>query len=138
MKITTKYQGGMRFAEGEGHSLVVMDAKKEVGGQEEALTPKELVLQGLAGCTGLDVAAMLDKKKVHYENFSIDVEAEQTKHHPKVFSRIHITYRIKAALNDGPTIIRMIELSKNNFCGVSAMLSKTAEMSWELDFDQLD
>jgi len=54
MKVATRYQGQMRFSSGDGAARVVMDAKPAVGGRGEALTPKEMVLQGLVGCTGLD------------------------------------------------------------------------------------
>ncbi len=138
MKITTQYQGGMRFAGGEGSRFVVMDGVPEVGGLGEALTPKQMVLQGLAGCTGMDVAAILRKKEVSFENLSVDIEAEQTKSHPKVFRQIGITYRVKADLADKENVERAIELSTKQFCGVSAMLGKTAEITWNLDFTALD
>lgn len=134
MKIAANYKGNMRFESGEGDSRVAMDAVPEAGGRGEALTPKQMVLQGLAGCTGMDVAAMLTKKGVMFEDFSIDIDAEQTEIHPKVFKRIKIIYRIKAAPEDRANVERAIEQSKNRFCGVSAMLGKTAEISWELDF----
>ncbi len=136
MNISTKYRGGMRFAHGEGPAQVTMDAKTEAGGRGEALSPKEMVLQGLAGCTGMDVVAMLGKKQVRFEDFSIEVEAEQTTQHPKVFKSIRLTYRITANPDDRATIERMIHLSKHNFCGVSAMLNKTAQISWKLDLTE--
>jgi putative redox protein len=138
MKITTEYKGSMRFEHGEGPSLVVMDAKPEAGGLGQALAPKEMVLQGLAGCTGMDVAVMLAKKKIHFESFSIDIEALETSTHPKVFKTIKITYRLKAKPEDRPAIERMIDLSKNMFCGVGTMLAKTAEINWELELTPID
>jgi putative redox protein len=123
----------MRFAIGQGAGQVVMDAKAEAGGKGEAPTPKEMVLQGLAGCTGLDVAAILGKKKVEFENLELEVSAEQTASHPKVFKKIHVIYRITCAEEDRVHVERAIELSKNQFCGVSAMLAKSAELTWELD-----
>jgi putative redox protein len=94
----------------------------------EAPTPKQMVLHGLAGCTGMDVAAILAKRKVGYDRFTIEVEAEQTAHHPRVFREIHLTYRFVANPEDRTHIERAVELSRNNFCGVSAMLEKTANI----------
>lgn len=132
MEISTTYQGNMRFAS-SGAVGVIMDAAKEAKGAGEAPTPKQMVLHGLAGCTGMDVAAILGKKKVEYDHFSIDVEAEQTAHHPKTFKEIHITFRFTADPADRPTIERAIELSRENFCGVSAMLEKTATIETSLE-----
>jgi putative redox protein len=132
MRVTTTYAGQMRFEQGDGDSRVVMDARPEVGGRGEALSPKQMVLQGLAGCTGMDVVSMLRKKGVEYDSFSIEVEAEQTSHHPVVFREIHLTFRFVADEADRPTIERMIHLSESGFCGVTAMLGKTAEITWDL------
>lgn len=131
MKISTTYQGGMRFTS-EGAVSVVMDAAESAGGKGEAPTPKQMVLHGLAGCTGMDVAAILGKRKVPYEHFSIDVEAEQTEYHPKVFKSVKLTYRFVANPDDRKKIERAIALSKESFCGVSAMLEKTAKIESEL------
>ncbi len=131
MKISTTYQGDMRFAS-EGVVSVVMDAAEAAGGKGEAATPKQTVLHGLAGCTGMDVAAILAKRKVPYDHFSIDVEAEQTEYHPKVFKSVKLTYRFTANPDDRKKIERAIALSRENFCGVSVMLEKTAEIDSEL------
>jgi putative redox protein len=133
VEVTTIYQGNMRFAFGEGVSRVVMDARPEAGGLGEALSPKQMVLQGLLGCTGLDVASMLTKKGVVFTEFTLEAKAEQTKLHPMVFKSIHIIYRMRAAEADRPTVLRAIEASKTQFCGVSAMLAKSAELTFELD-----
>jgi putative redox protein len=132
MKITQTYSGGMRFEAEGGPARIVMDAKKESGGRGESPTPKEIVLHGLAGCTGMDVAAMLEKRGVPFSDLSIDVEAEQNQLHPVVFKEIKITYRMKAPAERRADIERAIELSETRFCGVSAMLGKTAKIVWEL------
>ncbi len=131
MKISTNYEGNMRFANRE-RGAVMMDAAKEGGGAGEAPTPKQLVLHGLAGCTGMDVATILSKKKVPFDNFSIEVEADQTEYHPKVFKNIQITYRFSADPAHRPAIERAVTLSRENFCGVSAMLEKTATITHEI------
>ncbi|MBW2276263.1 MAG: OsmC family protein [Deltaproteobacteria bacterium] len=77
---------------------------------------KEMVLQGLVGCTGLDVAAIMTKKKVHFEKLEVSAEADPA-------DRKHIE--------------RAIELSEKQFCGVSKMLRQSAEISWELEIDPI-
>ena len=131
MEIKTTYQGDLRFAS-EGAFPTIMDAAAAAGGRAEGPTPKELVLHGLAGCTGMDVATILSKRKVTYDSFSIEVEADQTQNHPKVFKNIKVTFRFTADPKDRPKIERAITLSRENFCGVSAMLEKTATIDTEL------
>lgn len=137
MRVSTSYQGQMRFSSGEGPTRVVMDAKEKVGGRGEALTPKQMVLQGLVGCTGLDVAAMLHKQKIEFEDLVIEAEAEENSSHPVHFKKIRVTYRIKAAPEARPRVERAIELSETRFCGVSEMLKRSAEITSELVFEPI-
>lgn len=138
MKARTEYQGGLRFSSGEGDGRVVMDAKTEVGGRGVAPAPKQLVLYGLAGCTGMDVAAMLEKQKVPFAALSVEAEAEETSTHPKVFKTVRVTYRIRARAEDRPKVERAIELSQTRFCGVSAMLRQGATVEHRLEFETMD
>jgi putative redox protein len=137
MKITTRYSGALRFSADAGAAHIVMDARADSGGRGEAPTPKEMVLHGLAGCTGMDVAAMLEKRGLRFSDFRVEVGAVQTEEHPKVFERIRITYRMQADEESRAAIDRAIELSATRYCGVSAMLGKTARMSWELVLEPL-
>ncbi len=137
MKVSTSYQGDMRYAYGDGDERVVMDASEQVGGRGVALTPKQMVLQGLIGCTGMDVAAILGKKGIQFEELTIDAEATQTKTHPKIFEEIKLVFHVKASEEDRPHVERAIKLSQNRFCGVSEMLKKSAQIAWELDLRPL-
>lgn len=137
MKVSTTYKGGLRFESGEGAARVVMDAVPEAGGRGEAPTPKAMVLQGLVGCTGLDVAALIEKAGIRFEDLVVEAEASQTRTTPKVFDRIALTYRVKADPADRPAIEKAIKASQTRFCGVSEMLRKTAAIDWTLEIEPL-
>jgi putative redox protein len=132
MEIKTRYFGKKRFQSNQDVASITMDAPKEMGGLGEGVGPKSLLLYGLAGCTGLDVVSILEKKNVAYEDFEITVSAEQTSKHPKVYKSIKITYTFETDEANRKDIERAITLSETTFCGVSAMLKKTADISWEL------
>ena len=114
---------------GSGHNLA-MDSSPETGGVGSGFRPKELVLQGLAGCTAMDVLSILGKMKIVPEAFRVEVSAEQTEEHPKVFSKIHLKYIVKGNVPEDK-LTRAIELSQKQYCGVSAMLEKTASITYE-------
>ena len=118
---------------GSGHNLA-MDAAPEVGGEETGFRPKELVLQGLAGCTAMDVMSILRKMKLEPEAFRVEVEAEQTEDHPKVFKKLHLKYIVKGEIPE-EKLKRAIDLSKDQYCGVSAMLAKTADITFEYIYE---
>jgi len=128
-----EYDSSLRFFSGPNEARIFMDGARDVGGLGVWPSPKQLVLHGLAGCTGMDVVFMLEKQKIPFSDFSVHVKARQNNSHPRVFKEIRITYRIRAHEDFKPKIVRAIELSEGRFCGVSAMLAKTAKITWELE-----
>lgn len=123
MKTTTKWKSGQAFESYQGHSKIEIDAK-------EGFSPKALLLSGLAGCTGIDVVEMLEKMRVPFANLSIEVEAEQTTGHPRVFKDIHINYRVVTAEENRDKVKKAVELSLEKYCGVSAMLKKNSRIDY--------
>lgn len=119
-----------------GH-MVPMDTKKEVGGLESAPTPMELVLQALIGCTQMDVVSILKKMKVEYDEFIVSETHERAEDHPKVYTKIHLTYSFKGEGMDIEKVKKAVKLSKERYCGVSAMLSKTAEITNEIMINEI-
>ncbi len=119
-----------------GH-MVPMDTKKESGGLESAPTPMELVLQALIGCTQMDVVSILQKMKVQYDEFIVSESHERSEEHPKVYTKIHLTYSFKGEGMDVEKVKKAVKLSKERYCGVSAMLSKTAEITNEIMINEI-
>ena len=90
MKIVTHWKKDHEFESKQEHNSIQLD-----GNRKEGFSPKALLLSGLAACSGIDVVDILEKKKVKFSHFTIDVEADQTEEHPKVFKDILITYKMK-------------------------------------------
>ncbi len=128
MKTTTKWLGNHLFeSEHEGNKINVDGDKNKGHG------PKALLLSGLAGCSGIDVVDILDKMRVKFSDFSIEVETEQTTEHPKVFKDIQITFRMKTEKDNEDKIRKAIDLSLEKYCGVSAMLRKNSVIKYKLE-----
>lgn len=87
-------------------------------------SPREAVLIGLAGCTGMDVADILAKKRQEPSAYQIAVDAETAADPPRVFTRIVIEHQVSGAV-DPEALRRSIELSATRYCPVSAMLSRS-------------
>lgn len=116
----------------DSNHWVVMDSQEESGGHNAGPRPMELILIGLAGCTGMDVISILDKMKVKYNDFRIEIEAEKATEHPKVYTKIHLKYRIWGDVPEDK-LSTAIELSRTKYCSVGAMLSKAAEITDEYE-----
>jgi putative redox protein len=116
-----RLEAGMRFAitTGSGHALAIDDAD---GGS--APRPAELLLAAQAGCTALDVASILAKKRQSFRSYEVSVSGEQREDcHPHVYQRIEIVHEFEGADLDVAAVWRAIELSATRYCTASAMFS---------------
>ena len=112
-----------------GHA-VVMDTPDST---DTAPTPMELVLMGLCGCTGMDVISILKKMKKDVRHLSVEAEADQAEEHPKVFSKIHLKYRVEGRGIDAPSVEKAVSLSEEKYCSVGAMLRKAVPITSEFE-----
>lgn len=130
MNTTIKWLGKMAFiGKSDSNHLVAMDAAPEVGGENSAIRPLELLLQGLGGCTGMDVISILKKKRILLTDFEIEIQAERAEEHPKVFTKIHLKYIFYGRDIKSKDVEHAIELSETKYCSASAMLRHTAEIT---------
>ena len=136
MKAKVTLNEGMQFvgSADSGHA-VLMDAAPEVGGANTALRPMEMLLVSLGGCTGMDVVSILRKMRVEWRRFEILIEAERAPEHPRVFTKIHLTYRIWGENIPKDKLKKAIDLSQERYCSVTAMLRKTAEITYEYEIN---
>lgn len=92
-KLSVNWLDGMAFeSEVNGHKIVI-DADEAVGGKDRGPRPKPLMLLALAGCTGMDVVSILKKMRVELDNFSVEVEANNTEEHPKHYDEMKVIYK---------------------------------------------
>ncbi len=104
---------------------VPLDAAVEHGGENSGLRPMELIAIGLAGCSGMDVISILQKKRQEVADFEISVQAERSTEHPRVFTSIKIEYVISGKNIDPSAVNRAVDLSLEKYCSVHAMLKKS-------------
>lgn len=124
-KMTATWTGGMRFVHksSTGHAVVT-----DAGEEGTAATPMELMILGLLGCTGIDVTSILERMRQPLEGMELSATFERAENHPKVYTKIHLTYALKGAL-DEEKVRRAIDLSETNYCSVTAMLGKSVEIT---------
>jgi putative redox protein len=117
--LVVRHEGAMRFVAVNPEDLETpMDSGEGGTGQR----PTELVLAGLAGCTGMDVASLMVKKRQDVRRYTVEVDALQREEYPQVFERIDLTHVVEGGVDVGQ-VARCIELSAVKYCPISAMLS---------------
>ena len=129
-KAMVKQLQGITFVgKTESNNWITMDGPENFGGSNAGIRPKELLLLSLAGCTGADVSAILQKKRVKLDGFEIQISAESTEAHPKVYTKIDLDFVFYGKDLKEKDLERAIQLSQNTYCGVTAMLQKSIEIT---------
>ena len=135
MKARIKFVENVTFLaeSGTGHGMVIDGAPAE-GGRNLGPRPMELLLMGLGSCTAFDVVLILRKGREEVTDCVVEVEAERATTDPKVFTRIHMHYRVAGRGLAPAKVERAIALSAEKYCSASAMMSKTATIThdWEV------
>jgi putative redox protein len=123
-------KGMTLMGRGKSGHWVAMDGPVKYEGSESATRPKELILISLGGCTGSDVISILKKMRENVTRLEIEIEAEEEKEkHPRVYTKIHIIYKLWGDSIKKEAVEKAINLSQDRYCPVSAMLKKTVELS---------
>lgn len=112
-----------------GHTITFDTTPEHTAG----VSPMEAVLVALCACTSVDVVGILEKKREPLTGLTVSAKAEQPETAPRVFTKIHLTYRIegkvaKKAAEDA------VALSKTKYCSVSLMLEKAVEIDYSVEF----
>lgn len=137
MKAQVTWVDGKMFVgeSGSGHA-VVMDGAPEAGGRNLGIRPMEMLLIGMGGCTCFDVMMILEKGHQDVTDCVASIEAERAETDPKVFTRIHIKFRVTGRNLRDSAVQRAIALSAEKYCSASIMLGKTAEITHEYEVIQ--
>lgn len=134
MKARVKWvDGAMMVAEsGSGHA-VVMDGPPDFGGRNLGVRPMEMLLMGLGGCTQFDVLMILRKGRYKVTECVVEIGADRAESEPKIFTRIHIHYKVTGSKLTDKAVDRAVKLSAEKFCSASIMLGAMAEVTHDYE-----
>lgn len=131
-RIDCAWKEGMAFEADVNGFKIPLDAEPAGGGENKGPRPKPLTLVSLAGCTGMDVISILKKMRIEPDYFNVGVEGELTEEHPKYYHKIHVIYELKGNDIDVEKVEKAVNLSRDRYCGVFALLVKGAEITYEI------
>jgi putative redox protein len=124
---TVKWIGEQKFvAIGPSGHAITIDSDRA---SNKAPGPMELVLLALGACTATDVVTILEKKRQKLESLEVICSGERAAEPPTVWIKLELLYRLRGQLDDA-AVKHAIQLSEEKYCSVSAMLRKTAALSW--------
>lgn len=133
--VTLSLKGNMSFdVEVNGHKMVI-DSGEAFGGNNEGPRPKSLMLVAIGGCTGMDMASILRKMRVPFEDLRIEVSGNITSEQPKHFDKMHITYFVKGTDIDKEKVEMAAKLSQEKYCGVTFNYKASIEITHEIVYE---
>ncbi len=125
--VTLLDEMAFRATTGSGHTLT-LDGSQAAGGQDRGARPIELVLLGLAGCTGMDVISILRKMRQDVTAYRVSAEGERAAEHPKVYTQITVEHAVTGHDLELALVRRAVELSTTRYCPVERMLRPSVDI----------
>lgn len=124
--INVTWKGGMAFVgENDAGASVQMGASPDNPG----VGPMQMLLLGLAGCTGMDIISILKKKRLNISDFKITTRGLRADDYPMIWKNIEVTYLIWGEDLNKKDVEQAIKLSEEKYCSVGIMLAKSAQIT---------
>ncbi len=135
--VNTNWLGKMVFESRIDEFSFRMDSDEIYGGTHSGPRPKPMLLGLLAGCTGMDILSILQKKRVVLDSFSISVTGEIRDEHPKYYKNIHVRFEFHGKdFENNPEVLTKIQravfLSRENYCAITAMIRNSTVLTDEI------
>ena len=137
MNIKVSWAGDALFI-GEsttGHKLLI-DGPPEGGGHNLGPRPMEMLLLGTGSCSCYDVISILKKSRQNVVRCEVEVSSKRAETEPKVFTDIHIHFKVFGVDLKERQVERAVSLSAEKYCSASIMLGASANITHS--FDVLD
>lgn len=113
-KIVIEWQGGKRFALKDGAPM-------------ESLNPRQLMLYALGDCGGIMSVILMEKMRVHPRSVSVEVSGELSGDPQRTeagYTRFMEVFHVECDPADGDKVRKAVEMTVNEYCGVSLMYKK--------------
>ena len=115
---------------GEGLNFSATDTKgNEIKMGRQGVSASQMVLMGLAGCMGMDIVSILEKKRQTITSVEVQVTAQQADDYPKPYHDIEVAFTVKGDNVDDKAVARAIKLSEEKYCIVGQTLKSEVKLT---------
>jgi putative redox protein len=131
---TLQWISGLRFvAQGESGHGVLMDSMSRPA--HLGATPMELFLMSIAGCTAIDVVAILERMRAPLARLEVSVSGERAESHPKRYTSIDFVYRANGSGLSLDKVERAVHLSHSTYCSALASLRSDCTVTSRIEIE---
>jgi putative redox protein len=139
MKIDVNWLGkGYHMEAGnEEGGKIRIDGDTVIGGLEGGMSPMQLLLAGIGGCSAIDVISILTKQKQELESLKVEVDGDKQRTDVgySEYKSIHMHFTLSGDL-DEKKVQRALDLSITKYCSVSKALEKGSEISYDFSIEK--
>ncbi len=135
-RVQLTWKGKMKFFTETPGGTLVLDTTPAVGGEDDGIRPKPLMLASLGGCTAMDVASLMKKMRTDTQvaEFRVEVQGKLTEEHPKYYHWVRVDYYFRGKEMNRALLTKAVKLSVDRYCGVIHMFRHFAEFEYEIHF----
>ena len=123
-EITTEWIGGSVFKTAGSNGVELQMGSNETS---KGVSPMEMLLMAKAGCTGMDIVSILEKKRQPLKDFKLVVRGLRAPDFPMIWTEIEVEYLVWGDV-DPKALEQAIQLSEEKYCSVGIMLGKSAKL----------
>lgn len=127
--VTLRLVEGMHFV-GANSAGVTTDLDSVAEGAAAGPSPMDMVLMSLAGCSAMDVIAIMRKKRQEVRGLEVTAHGTRAEDYPRPYTAIRLEYRFSGVGLDPAACQRAIELSRDRYCPVWAMLKASVAIAY--------
>ena len=108
-------------------------ALMSAGGDGPGVSPMQMLLLGLGGCSMVDVVNILQKQHQPLADIEIEFDAQRGEEGAKPWKTIHMHYIVTGDGLDERKVERAIELSVEKYCGAHSSLAGVADITHDFE-----
>ncbi len=128
-KASVKWVGDKTFlgVDVNGQSAVM------ASGGGPGVSPMQMLLLGLGGCSMVDVLNILHKQSEPLDDLQVEIEGVRAEEYPRPWQTIHVHYIVSGDGLDPHKVKRAIDLSIEKYCGAHATLKGVAAITHDFE-----
>jgi putative redox protein len=129
-RINKDYLFEVRNEAGRG---IILDNKSKTEGVVAGISPMELILMGVAGCSAIDIVSILGKQKINPNSLRMEVHGHRKEGEiPALFHTIEIAIYLDGENLTPEKAVRAAKLSYDKYCSVSKMIDSVADIQFNI------
>lgn len=126
VRLDVQWQGTGFLARSERGGEAIMGKV----GESNGLSPMEMLLASVAGCSGVDIVLILEKMRKTVQAFHMHIEGKRRNTHPRVYTHVQIVYHLRGPDLDPQSVERAIRLSLEKYCSAAATVGAHAQIQY--------